>query len=265
MFRIYRDIRFSKDKTPYKTHFGISFHRKKPNLRGGYYLHIAPQNSFIATGFWNPNPKDLLRIRKELELDGEELLEIINKNNFKNKKELPFVSVCTPTFNRRPFFSAIIKCFEWQDYPKDKIEWIIIDDGTDKIEDLVSHIPQVRYFSYEDQMTLGKKRNISNREAKGDIIVYMDDDDYYSPTRVSHAVHMLKLHPKALCAGGSKQLIYFKHIDQMYQLGPYNDNHGTAGTFAFRKELLNITSFQDNAALAEERHFLKNSQRINLT
>ena len=84
IFRIYRDVRFSKNKTPYKTHFGISFHRKKPNLRGGYYLHIAPQNSFIATGFWNPNPKDLLRIRKELELDGDELLEIINKNNFKN-------------------------------------------------------------------------------------------------------------------------------------------------------------------------------------
>ena len=84
IFRIYRDVRFSKNKTPYKTHFGISFHRKKPNLRGGYYLHIAPQNSFIATGFWNPDPKDLLRIRKELELDGDELLKIINKNNFKN-------------------------------------------------------------------------------------------------------------------------------------------------------------------------------------
>ena len=84
IFRIYRDVRFSKNKTPYKTHFGISFHRKKPNLRGGYYLHIAPQNSFIATGFWNPDPKDLLRIRKELELDSEELLEIINKDNFKN-------------------------------------------------------------------------------------------------------------------------------------------------------------------------------------
>ena len=53
IFRIYRDVRFSKNKAPYKTHFGISFHRKKPNLRGGYYLHVAPQNSFIATGFWN--------------------------------------------------------------------------------------------------------------------------------------------------------------------------------------------------------------------
>jgi len=77
MFRIYRDIRFSKDKTPYKTHFGTSFHRKKPNLRGGYYIHIAPNKSFIATGFWNPNPLDLLRIRKELEIDAQELRDIL--------------------------------------------------------------------------------------------------------------------------------------------------------------------------------------------
>jgi glycosyltransferase involved in cell wall biosynthesis len=176
----------------------------------------------------------------------------------KNKRVLPFVSVCTPTFNRRQLFPAIIKCFKLQDYPQDRIEWIIIDDGTDKIEDLVYDIPQVRYFKYDKKMPLGKKRNISNNKATGDIIVYMDDDDYYCPTRVSHAVQTLQLHPEALCAGGSKQLIYFKHIDKMYQLGPYNnDNHGTAGTFAFRRELLDITSFEDTATRAEERHFLK--------
>ena len=76
-------MRFSKNKTPYKTHFGISFHRKKPNLRGGYYLHITPHNSFIASGFWNPNPVDLLRIRKELEMDAHELREIIDDKTFK--------------------------------------------------------------------------------------------------------------------------------------------------------------------------------------
>jgi uncharacterized protein (TIGR02453 family) len=64
IFRIYRDVRFSKNKLPYKTHFGGSFHRTKPELRGGYYLHIAPQNeSFIATGFWDPSKEDLFRIR----------------------------------------------------------------------------------------------------------------------------------------------------------------------------------------------------------
>ncbi len=85
VFRIYRDVRFSKDKTPYKTHFGGSVHRKKPELRGGYYLHIAPNNeSFIATGFWEPNKDDLLRIRKEFEMDDTEIRDIINNKKFKD-------------------------------------------------------------------------------------------------------------------------------------------------------------------------------------
>ncbi|MDB3967809.1 DUF2461 domain-containing protein [Flavobacteriaceae bacterium] len=83
MFRIYRDVRFSKNKTPYKTHFGVSFHRKKPNLRGSYYMHLAPQNNFIASGFWNPNPMDLLRIRKDLEMDAQELRDVITDFTFK--------------------------------------------------------------------------------------------------------------------------------------------------------------------------------------
>ena len=54
-----------------------------------------------------------------------------------NKVILPFVSICTPTFNRRPFIPAMLKCFDHQTYPKDRMEWIIVDDGTDPIEDLV--------------------------------------------------------------------------------------------------------------------------------
>jgi glycosyltransferase involved in cell wall biosynthesis len=180
----------------------------------------------------------------------------MGKNKTKLSKQ-PFVSICTPTFNRRPFIQMAIKCFEHQTYPKDKMEWIIIDDGTDKIEDLVSHIPQVRYFKYDEKLTLGKKRNISNEKAKGDIIVYMDDDDYYPPERVTHAVDRLK-ESKALCAGSSAMFIYFKHIDKMLQFGPYGPNHATAATFAFKRELLKQTRFNEEACVAEERVFLKN-------
>ena len=84
VFRIYRDVRFSKNKTPYKTHFSGSFHRTKPELRGGYYLHLAPNNeSFIATGFWNPNKEDLMRLRKEFETDAEDIRAIIAEPRFK--------------------------------------------------------------------------------------------------------------------------------------------------------------------------------------
>ncbi len=170
--------------------------------------------------------------------------------------KLPFVSICTPTFNRRPFIPMAIKCFEHQTYPKDKMEWIIVDDGTDKIEDLVSHIPQVKYFKYDEKLTVGKKRNITNEKAKGDIIVYMDDDDYYPPERVKHAVDTL-ISSKALCAGSSAMFIHFKHINKMLQFGPYGPNHSTAATFAFKRELLSKTKFDESSSVAEERKFLK--------
>jgi glycosyltransferase involved in cell wall biosynthesis len=179
----------------------------------------------------------------------------MGKNKTKAPKK-PFVSVCTPTFNRRPFIQMAIKCFEQQTYPRDRMEWIIVDDGTDKIEDLVAHLPYVRYFKYDEKMTLGKKRNLTNEKATGDIIVYMDDDDYYPPDRVKHAVETLK-DSKALCAGSSAMFIYFKHINKMYQFGPYGPNHATAATFAFKKELLRITKFDENSSVAEEKKFLK--------
>lgn len=82
LFRIYRDVRFSKDKTPYKPHFAGSFSRATKRLRGGYYLRIRPGESFLAGGFWEPNKEDLLRIRKELEMDATEIREIINNKIF---------------------------------------------------------------------------------------------------------------------------------------------------------------------------------------
>lgn len=83
LFRIYRDVRFSKNKLPYKTYFGGSFNRVKPRLRGGYYLHIQPNNeSFIATGFWEPAKEDLLRIRKEFEMDDSEIRDILDNKTF---------------------------------------------------------------------------------------------------------------------------------------------------------------------------------------
>jgi len=82
MHRIYRDIRFSKDKTPYKNHFSVSFDRTKPLLRGGMYLHIENDASFVGGGFWEPNNEDLFRIRKEIELDASDLKEIITDKTF---------------------------------------------------------------------------------------------------------------------------------------------------------------------------------------
>ena len=77
------------------------------------------------------------------------------------------------------------------------------------------------------------------------------------PSRISHAVEMLGKNPNALCAGASELYVYFKHIKEMYQFGPYGPNHATAGTFTFRRELLEKTRYEDEACLAEERFFLQ--------
>lgn len=97
------------------------------------------------------------------------------------KKIYPLVSVCTPTYNRRPFIHTMFECFKNQTYPRNRIEWIIVDDGTDKIKDLIdtSNIPEIKYFAVDEKLTLGAKRNLMHTKATGSIIVYMDDDDYY--------------------------------------------------------------------------------------
>ncbi len=83
MMRIYRDVRFSKDKTPYKAHFANSYARLGTALRGGYFLRIRPGASFLAGGFWEPSKEDLFRIRKEIELDASEIKGILENKEYK--------------------------------------------------------------------------------------------------------------------------------------------------------------------------------------
>ena len=84
VFRINRDVRFSKDKTPYNVHRSVSFSRAGAHRRGGYYLRIEPGNkSVVAGGFFGPEPADLRRIRKEFEMDASEIRKILANTAFK--------------------------------------------------------------------------------------------------------------------------------------------------------------------------------------
>jgi uncharacterized protein (TIGR02453 family) len=83
-FRINRDIRFSKNKAPYKTHLGIWMNTNQGNKNGpGYYIHIEKGNSFIAGGIYSPEADDLKKIRKEIAFFYEDLDAILNDKNFK--------------------------------------------------------------------------------------------------------------------------------------------------------------------------------------
>lgn len=166
-----------------------------------------------------------------------------------------FVTLCTPTYNRRSFIPIMLKCIENQTYPKNLIEWIILDDGEDKIEDLVSDIPYIRYYKTE-KMNIGEKRNLIHKYSKGEILIYIDDDDYYPPERISHVVETLHENPE-ICVGSSLMYLYFPELDKIFEFGPYGKYHATAATFGFKRELLNKTAYNDNDGRAEEKFFLK--------
>jgi glycosyltransferase involved in cell wall biosynthesis len=178
----------------------------------------------------------------------------------KKDPNFPFVSVITPTYNRRRFIPYLIECYKAQTYKKDRMEWIILDDGQDKVKDLFDEaskmIPNIRYISLEEKLTIGAKRNRLNDEARGEIIVAMDDDDYYVPERVKHIVDKFKNNPRVELAGSSEIYMYYTDIQKIYKLGPYNPNHATNGTMGWRKSYTKTHRYDETVTHAEEKSFL---------
>jgi len=155
------------------------------------------------------------------------------------EKEFPFVSVITPTYNRRRFIPTLIQCYLSQTYPKDRMEWIVLDDGSDRVEDIFAaakdKLTNFRYLYEDEKKNIGAKRNRLNRESKGEIIVAMDDDDFYFPERVQAVVDAFKKSPNFELAGSSEIFMYYSDIKEIYKLGPYHPNHATNGTMAWRR------------------------------
>ncbi len=178
---------------------------------------------------------------------------------------LPFVSVLTPTYNRRKFIPAAIRCFRNQTYPHDRMEWIIYDDGTDPVKDLfdaaiASGLTNIRYHAASpgEKLPIGAKRNKINELATGDICVCWDDDDYYPPDRIRRAVTRLRsmVSHKVPFVGSSQLYLYFTDRDQIWSLGPYNENHCTNGTMAYWRSYFGEHRYDDTATKAEEKSFM---------
>lgn len=172
------------------------------------------------------------------------------------------VSVLTPTYNRRQFLPALLTCYMSQEFPLNKMEWIILDDGEDSVEDffkdVAARVPNVRYIRHPTKLLIGAKRNILNREARAPILVAMDDDDYYSPERIKHVVHSFNRTPTVELAGCSEIYLYYTDIRKIYKLGPYHANHATNGTMAWRRSYALSHTYDETVTHAEERSFLEN-------
>jgi glycosyltransferase involved in cell wall biosynthesis len=170
---------------------------------------------------------------------------------------LPFVSVVVPTKDRRIFIPQLVRCYRQQDYPLDRMELVVLDDGAEPVEDLLAEVRGARYLRRPAVEPVGLKRNRLIEAARGDIIVHMDDDDYYPPSRVSHAVRRLAGSQAGL-AGSSRMQILFVMAQKIAEVGPYGPGHATCNTMAYTRRYLEHHRYDDTRASGEEPAFTNN-------
>jgi len=178
-----------------------------------------------------------------------------------------FVSVITATKNRSHFLPALIECYRSQTWPHADMEWILLDDGLAEdqekgrllIEEWTTKhkIPNLHYFT-TGSMPTGRKLNQLITMVRGDVIVVMDDDDWYSPHRVSSVVAAFRANPKIDIAGCSKVYMQFEEDPRLWVAGPYHDRHALHCTMAFRRRYFDTHSYDNEEVCAVERQVTNN-------
>jgi hypothetical protein len=179
--------------------------------------------------------------------------------------DLPNVSIITLTYNRRIFMPLAQYSYMIQCYPEDKLEWVIVDDGEDSIEDTLIGIKNVKYIRLNEKTSIGQKRNIGIEAAMYDTLVMMDDDDVYPNNSVLHRVAMLEKAPKKQCVFCTTIPCYDiqKHISFM-NVPPYTlpmSERVSEASLAFTREFWNTRNFSD-IQIAEGNAFIHDREEM---
>jgi glycosyltransferase involved in cell wall biosynthesis len=177
---------------------------------------------------------------------------------------LPFVSCICPTYNRRKFLPYLLYMFNYQTYPSNRRELIILDDSPETNKDIIDKYNKdnnIRYIYLNEKLPLGKKRNLINQYAKekGEYIICFDDDDFYPPEKISYTIRKM-LGTKSIISGTSEIYIYFSDLKKLYRFNKLSNNHATNGTLCYHKNYLTNHKYEDNAQFAEEKVFLDQYQ-----
>jgi len=169
------------------------------------------------------------------------------------------VSVITSTANRARFMPRLITMYAYQTYPHEDMEWIILDDGEESVETFFTDLclPNIRYIRSEGRQPMGTKLNRLVYEARGDILVVMDDDDYYPPERVASAVAAFTANPWCEVAGTSLVYMYSTATGEVHRAGPYHNKHALNCTLAWKSSYSQKQLFDPAEVCAVERRFLR--------
>lgn len=225
--QVAEDVKFLASIPP-----GSRFDLKDPTLCVAA-LHPANVSPKVTGGaFWSPEPAEKIRaiLGPEAALPGPEA---------KSESQLPLVSCIMPTYNRRPFVSLSLSCFQRQTYPNKEL--LVVDDGSDAVGDLLQEYPRVRYIRANRRLTIGAKRNLACERAEGELIAHWDDDDWYSPERLAEQIKPLCAQTHDLTGLASTYVLqmpagqFWSTTPELHRRMFVADIHG--GTLLFRKSL----------------------------
>lgn len=187
--------------------------------------------------------------------------QLMSKRQPLKQGELPFISVVTPTWNRREFLPYLLYMFQYQDYPADRRELVILDDSPQSNAELIAsltryspHPELIRYYHQSERMTIGAKRNRVNELARGEYIVCMDDDDFYRADKLSYTINEMRRH-KALFAACNVIPLWYSHVNRIFMSSDNGARNVLNGTFAYHRNFLKKHRYDDRATLGEELGF----------
>jgi len=178
-------------------------------------------------------------------------------------QHLPNISIITPTYNRKSLFPIALRNFYFFDYPKEKMEWIICDDGQQDLKSIIPNDNRIKYVkvNIDGKLNVSQKRNLCIQHTTHDIIVHMDDDDYYFPHSLKSRVKTLLKYKNKKCIS-SKNMGYYHLIDNYSFLKGCYDKHNNLiflpeASMAYYKSFWKERNFDERVASGEFIHFLK--------
>jgi hypothetical protein len=188
-------------------------------------------------------------------LDYKLLLKTVEDN------ELPGVSICTPTKDRKKFFPLAIYNFLNFNYPKHKLEWIIIDDGEENLKDVLPKDSRIKYVRLKTKRPLpvSYKRNLFLKYAKFDYFANMDDDDYYVPDSILTRMKVLLNNPQKKCIGCGIVCCYDIVNKGYYIVG--NRSTFAEATMMYHRSFLEERNFNPKIRLGEGLMFIRNRKK----
>ena len=187
-------------------------------------------------------------------IDGNYILKLPNIDD----KDLPKVSIVTPTYERKKLIYMAIRNFNEFNYPKDKLEWIILDDSKESIEDIIPRDKRIHYIHIPNQhYSIAKKRNMGADYANNEIIMHMDDDDYYPPESILARVKLLlKYKDKGIQCVGCSEIGVYNIINKNSTLASDGDCSLSEASMGYFKDFWRKQPFNENEDTGEYRGFI---------